>query len=329
MTAWWSTAALAGSAWIGFAAIGALAIRLVWRVRFRGRETRSAAARIREVERFAWAAIAAPSVLLAAALLPGLLALLGGGDHCERHAEHLHLCLVHPVAGLSATGVALVILLWGGVAIRTWRRLLPERIGWQAWRRISGLHSRGRDAFEHVPSRQAFSVAAGLWRPRVWISDAFWAALSPAEREIVVAHEQAHVRRRDPLRRALIAALSLPLDAATRREILAAWTLASEQLCDEAAARVVGDRLRVAETILHAERLLGVRGAPPLCGPAFGGGDTARRVRSLLAPAPSEASDPGGWWPVAAAAALGSAFACARAVHHVTEHALDLVLRIG
>lgn len=329
MTAWLSTAALAGAAWLGFAFIAALAIGFVWRARSRARDTRRAAERIREAERFTWAAIAVPTVLLVATVLPGLLAVLSGGDHCERHAEHLHLCLVHPVAGLSASGVAILVLLFGGAVFRGWRRLLPERVGWQTWRRIAALQEGGRGAFVRVPSQRAFSVAAGLWRPQVWISDAFWAALSPEEREIVVAHEQAHVRRRDPLRRALIAVFSLPLGAATRRDLLAAWTLASEQRCDEAAARVVGDRLRVAETILRAERLLDARGVPPLCNPAFGGGDTARRVRSLLEPARSGSDEASPWWSVAAAAALGGALACARLVHHVTEHALDLVLRIG
>jgi hypothetical protein len=328
MTAWFGTVALAGSAWLGFALIGALGIRLVWCARVREREGQAAADRVREIERFAWAATVVPTMLLVAAVLPGLLALLGGGDHCERHAEHLHLCLVHPAA-LSATGAAWVALLWVWVAHRAWQRLLPERVGWLTWRRIARLHSAERRALEHLPSQQAFSVAAGLWRPRVWISEGFWSAHSPDEREIVVAHEQAHVRRRDPLRRALIAVLSLPLDAATRRDLLGAWTLASEQLCDEAAADGVGDRLRVAETILNAERLLDSRSVPPLSTPAFGGGDTALRVRSLLEPARPSRGRSRRWWLVAVMAASAGVLASAGAVHHLTEHALDLVLRIG
>lgn len=172
MTEWLGTVALAGSAWLGFAGISALSIRLAWRARLRLRERRSAAERVREgrsaaervreVERFAWAAIVVPTVLLVATVLPGLAALLGGGDHCERHAEHLHVCLVHPAA-LSATGGALVALLFGGVAIRSWRQLLPERKGWHAWRRLAGLQAAAGGAFEPVPSQQVFSVAAGLW----------------------------------------------------------------------------------------------------------------------------------------------------------------------
>ena len=42
---------------------------------------------------------------------------------------------------------------------------------------------------------------AGLWRPRIYLTDTAARALSPAELDAVFAREAAHARRRDPVRR--------------------------------------------------------------------------------------------------------------------------------
>jgi Zn-dependent protease with chaperone function len=47
---------------------------------------------------------------------------------------------------------------------------------------------------------------AGLLRPRIYITGTAAHALSPAELDAVVAHEAAHICRRDPLRRLLLRA---------------------------------------------------------------------------------------------------------------------------
>jgi beta-lactamase regulating signal transducer with metallopeptidase domain len=44
---------------------------------------------------------------------------------------------------------------------------------------------------------------AGLWRPRAYLTSTAARTLSPAELDAVLAHEAAHARRRDPLRRLL------------------------------------------------------------------------------------------------------------------------------
>ena len=111
-----------------------------------------------------------------------------------------------------------------------------------------------------------------------------------------------------------------------RRALQAELVLASEQTCDEAAARQVGDRLAVAETILAVERLLARARIPEHVALAsFGGSAVEARVRSLLASAPPEPVRGSLWW--LAPTALAAAVVLVDPLHHVTEHVLGLLLR--
>jgi Zn-dependent protease with chaperone function len=51
-----------------------------------------------------------------------------------------------------------------------------------------------------VAAREPFAVTYALVRPRILVSTALAAALTPAEITAVLAHEREHLRRRDPLR---------------------------------------------------------------------------------------------------------------------------------
>jgi Zn-dependent protease with chaperone function len=51
-----------------------------------------------------------------------------------------------------------------------------------------------------IAAREPFAVTYALVRPRILVSAALAAALSPAEITAVLAHEREHLRRRDPLR---------------------------------------------------------------------------------------------------------------------------------
>jgi hypothetical protein len=326
VTPWLGTSALALCVGLFFALLAGAGVTLSWRFASGRRASRTPHQRAREAERHALAATAVPILALGGILLPGLLALVGAGDHCAGHAEHLHLCLAHPIRSLSpslAAGAALIALL---AALAGLVRAWPTLRAVAAWRRLASLRSAGvaDTGFERAGSARPFSVVVGLWRPSIWISDPLWRGLGAPARAVVLAHERAHARRRDPLRRFVLALLTLPLGAETRAALLRSWTLAVEQVCDEAAAREVGDRLSVAEAIVAVERLVGDLPAPAA---SFGGGDAERRVHSLLAPvAPEEA--PGfplrwvGW-----IGGLALVLAATRALHHVTEHLLDALLR--
>jgi len=172
-----------------------------------------------------------------------------------------------------------------------------------------------------VSSSRPFALTVGWFRPRVLVSTALLGRLTPAQVEIVVAHERAHAERRDALTVTAARVLAIAHLPSVRRRILADLTLACEQACDEATAREFGDRLRVAETIVAAERASASRGSIPAAGLAFGGGEVVDRVESLLsAPVDGAGARRTPWILLAAGAALAAA---ARHVHHWTETFLD------
>lgn len=294
-----------------------------------GRLQRTAPARRGRIAlALAVAPTALPTLVVLLTLLPGLAALVGlGSDHCTRHADHPHLCLVHPMAvgtpALLAAGVVVLAVLGVG-AIRRLRALrsAARSVAWM--RRVPGrpLEPGVREIASELP----FSVTAGFWRPDVLVSTALTSTLTARQLEAVVAHERTHRRRRDPLRRSVAGLLSAPLPGPVRREVLATLDLASEQLCDEEAARAVGDRLLVAEALLAVARLSGsARTAAPAPLTGFADGAVEARVRGLLGP-PRPVSGRGvlGW---AAVFAL-LAWVGADAVHHTVEHLLQLALHV-
>lgn len=124
----------------------------------------------------------------------------------------------------------------------------------------------------------------GLWTPRVVVSREFRENVSDDVLAAALAHETAHVRRRDPLRiwlAQLAADLQWPVPGTARR--FSAWLLALEtERDDEAVASgVAGEDL--AEAILAAARLHRVH-TPSLCAHIEGAGEgIAWRVRRLLA----------------------------------------------
>ena len=130
----------------------------------------------------------------------------------------------------------------------------------------------------------------GLLRPRVVVCDEFQRSVSEDGFAAAMAHETAHVKRRDPLRiwlAQLAADLQWPVPGTRGR--FSAWVLALEAARDDetVATGTAGDDL--AEAILAAARLhASPRG---LCAHAEGGGEwIAWRVRRLL----SGAAEPPG-----------------------------------
>jgi hypothetical protein len=323
------TLALAALAGLGFAATAALAVAalhpLFARVLRRAHPERRAAA--------AWLFAAAPGaaalVGLALCFAPSALGLLGlHADHCLRHAEHPHLCLVHrgfSPPPLLALGLVIAAGAAGLAGLRGARRAARVR-RWLAGLAAGAGAPLARDVRE-LAIDAPLCFAAGLLRPRIYVSRAFARALSPDALAAALEHERAHARRRDALRLWLARALSAPQLPPVRARLLAELGLACEQACDEEAGQRVGDRLRVAEAILAAERLLaGGPGAPALAAAGFGAGSVPARVQALLAdPAPRPGA---GLGPIVLAAALLAGAAGAEAFHHRAEHLLGLLVRL-
>jgi Zn-dependent protease with chaperone function len=312
--------ALKGVALLGFGAVLALAAAVAQRSIATWARTLPPSQRTRVLLAWAAAPAAAAAALLALALWPSLGAALGlAADHCPAHAGHVHLCLHHlPERGPGIAG-ALGLAGLAAVAAATLARGVRSVL--LAVRLVRARTFELPSGAGLVASPRPFALTVGWLRPVVLVSTALVERLSPAQLAVVVAHERAHAARRDALAASAARVLSLAHLPFVRRELLADLALATEQACDEAAARACGDRVLVAETIVAAERA--AASASPLATPglAFGGGEVASRVESLLAaPRAGAPLRRLGWALLAAFAALAVA---APHVHHWTETLLD------
>ena len=124
----------------------------------------------------------------------------------------------------------------------------------------------------------------GLLRPRIYISAGLLERLSPRDRQAVLAHEAAHIGRRDGWTGALLSGFYTLLPLPGSRALLREWERAAERACDAEAARHVGDPCAVATALVGVARLVtpgAVPGAAHFAAP--GGEDIEGRVRALLA----------------------------------------------
>lgn len=270
-----------------------------------------------------------PTAFLVVVTAPGTIGTLTGrGDHCAAHLDHPHLCLFHAsIAGSIplALGASLFAVSVGWLGWRGLRILMRARRQQTLLRDCSGRELDGRVRL--VASRSRLALTTGWLRPRIWLSSGLLERLSAEECEVVLAHERAHARRRDPACFALAhwsSGLHLPR---VRESMLSGLVLAAEQACDEEAARQVVDRVRVAETLLRVERLVG-EGSPIAAWPspaaALVGTTIPERVKRLLVDAPTERRELG--TPAALAAVLVGATLLAVPIHHVAEHVVERIV---
>lgn len=269
--------------------------------------------------------------LLFAVSLPSLIALFAPAlDHCPAHDDgHAHLCFVHlPHAGLPTGLLAGLAFLGSYAALRA--AFAASGI-WRAARLVAALARTGERrpdlGFTLLETAQPLCFAAGFSRPRVFVSRGLVETLAPRELAVVLAHEGAHVRRRDALVGCAVRAL-----AALQLPGIGAWLVreldvAAEQACDEEAARSVADRVAVAEAILAVERAArqGVGGELSPVAVGFGARAVERRVEALLRdpPPPASLRPLTAWIGGSVAIALGFA----NELHHLTESVLSRVAR--
>jgi Zn-dependent protease with chaperone function len=138
-----------------------------------------------------------------------------------------------------------------------------------------------------VPIDSAFPIVAlvGVWRPTLFIAGAVLDACTARELRAVVAHEVAHARAGDNLRRALLRGAPDVLGwcgIGTRME--RDWAAAAELAADEAGvAGHVEDRLHLASALVKVARLATT--PPPFPVPAsalYVGDPIEDRVRRLV-----------------------------------------------
>ena len=262
--------------------------------------------------------------------LPSALSFLGWTPaHCPpQDHPHLHFCSTHPHVSLSAGGATRwVLVIPGGWLLSA---MATQLCGWRRARRLLAAltamsHYDAERRVRVVETSLPLALTAGLWRPQIYVSSRLTASLPADMLMVIVTHEHTHARRRDGLRQFVAALFSLMHLPWTRRQLLSDLALACEQACDEAAAREISDRLRVAETLLAIERLFQGSFRPLGLGTtSFGSGHVVERVERLLADPKDERNFSGYSWVVLIPVALVLA---AEPLHRFTEAVLGLLAR--
>jgi Zn-dependent protease with chaperone function len=257
--------------------------------------------------------------LILAAPLAGLVAIGGAVGHfagrdcflrAPRWDRGLAPALVSGVALLAFGGLAL-----GGLRLALLGRVVGRR-GLSAGRELEGLVARLAARAGVPPPRvlvctldRPLALVCGLRRPTVLLSTWMPAHLDRPELEAVLAHELAHIARRDYLAAWLATVLRdafcyLPASRIVQRQLQRERELA----CDDVAVAFTGRPLALASALVKVWQpaLGGPRLAPS---PALVGDGAAfeeRIARLLAAPAPSRDTQVGR----SLAVAVGPGLAC-------------------
>lgn len=248
-------------------------------------------------------------------------------DHCSIHDGHLHLCLIHPPLPVESSILQLLLAALVGISAFFIGTPLVDLLRAHKFHRSLMMASRHHetDPVRVVDWDMPLALSVGFRRMRVFISSQLMQTLSPQQLNVVIAHEQAHVSRRDPLRHFIAHAFSFVHIPWLRKALLNDFELATEQACDEVAARKVGDRLQVADTIISVERMFS-RQQLPFTVLSIGGSNICQRVESLLL-------EPVVYVPVhrahilIAATLLFLPITLVNELHHQTESILGFLVR--
>jgi Zn-dependent protease with chaperone function len=208
----------------------------------------------------------------------------------SHHQSWLHACLWHPIERGAAPWpgllVALLLLVGASLLVRVWCRRSLARRSLTALLRLA----EKRRGLRVLAAETPIALACELGEGEVLVSSLLVERLPADQLQVVIAHERAHLRHRDALAGFIAWLASALIWPRARRRLLDALRLAQEQRSDEAAARSVGSRLLVAETLLAVEQLRAGRAPAVESGfaLAFAHGFLRERVLALLAPVRSE-----------------------------------------
>lgn len=208
-------------------------------------------------------------------------------------------------------------------AVAAWRATAAfvgaaERCG----RRLDGLEARLpayaiEDAFPTV-------AVAGIFRPRLFVSERVLREFPAPEIAAMVAHECAHVAARDNVKRLLMRASP---DLFAHAGVERAWAAAAEEAADATAATMGASvRLDLARALVRVARLA-APSAPQLASAFYAGGSIDHRVRRLVDPPPAATSRrwPAAVLPIVFFAAVWAIVTAAPALHALMESAVRLL----
>lgn len=129
--------------------------------------------------------------------------------------------------------------------------------------------------------RHAFT--AGFLSPQVYVTEGLTEILGRDELQIVLLHEQAHAKHRDPLKKWLFSMLAGFMPSSVRRQQVRAMSLAMEQRADEAVLQQVPDRRSLAGRLLALIKIIDTRNDPaPANSCQFGGNSFQARLIYLI-----------------------------------------------
>ena len=237
---------------------------------------------------------------------------------------------VEPVGAVARATAAAGAVLTGAAVIRGARALRHSRDVQRALVRASGgaLPALPMPAFL-IESRFPIVAVVGLVMSRLFVARRVIEVCTAEEFDAVVAHEHAHARAHDNLRRlAMTASPDLLALLPAGRRLQEGWTEAAELAADEWAARHTAGGLHLAAALVKVARLA-VTPAPPLTASTlFEGQPITERVRRLLAPPPAPVHVPGPTWrrAITVLLLLGAAVASLPAVYAAAEQILKLGL---
>ncbi|MBA2661172.1 MAG: M56 family metallopeptidase [Bradymonadaceae bacterium] len=265
------------------------------------------------------------AVFVAGCLFPALAALwVPSMDHCLAHGQggHLHLCPTHLPAHSSSWVGWLVLGLAGIVPVFYLTDLFRRLIATERLKSQLERASQREGVVRLIEASAVICFVVGVFRPVLFVSRALWEGLNESERGVLVAHELAHIARRDSLREVfarLLLAFHLPT---SRARLLEDLSLTREQACDDQAAHVCGDRLAVAQLIVRIKRM--ALPSPSLSATlgaaSISGASLDARIEHLLDPQPDAQPDLRLWWAIGLL--LIAIFAAAHFLHHDVEHLL-------
>jgi len=230
---------------------------------------------------------------------------------CHSGPGWLHLCWCHPDNAAGALPFAAGALLL----------LVPGRVRalWSVGREPLGSGS----APLVTELQRPIALLVGWLRPSVVIDARLWAALTAPQRDAVLAHEQAHIDRRDPLMLLLLRVITSVAPAHARSALLRSWLDRAETRADALAVRAVGDPVIVAEALLRTARL---NLESPRLALGWGGGTLERRIGAILDAGiddTSSAPDAGLLDALALATVSVAVLLASPAMHHQLEHLLN------
>jgi len=263
------------------------------------------------------------------AMMPSLHSMFGiSPDHCNVHDGHMHLCLIHPPLPVDGLLSLLLSMLIGGgslLFVVVYSVNLLRACKHHKMLMVSSWQYDKQD-IRIVEWSGPLAISVGIFRMHVFISEQLIQALKPHQLDIVLAHEQAHVERKDTLRHLLGHAISFAHIPWLRKRLLADMGLACEQACDEIAALGNGGRLQVADTIVSVERMFTVQ-HKSFSALSIVGSSVIQRVESLLRNPASGLPFQRTYFVLLSVLILIVSFNSVESLHHHTESILGLLTR--